>query len=410
MGKNKTKSYSILIRQAALFFTAFLVITTNLYSVELKGRLSSELYFNEINDTSHVSIYERLRADLNLYRNTDSRTIGFHTYLRWKSDLTNKLSNDPQTYIYDGYLKLSNYPQGTEIRIGRQFVYSPIGSALLDGLKIKYRIRKSATIELYGGSAVTSVDPEKVQSISDFGVYGGRLSFRFGSTRLGISSLLRQSEGDISSFRFGIDGRYSKNKLNLYSRIALNAYNMRLADLLLRGSYRFAEYYLSAEFRWREPSVNSSSLFALIEFKRYRELRFEAHRNIWKQIRLISSLNLNLYENDNSVGLKFGLASGNWSLAWQRKSGYGGENNGLVGFGLVKLHYNWELYVSASLNRYKIQEMQVELSDAYTTTLGIQTKFGKDITTRLEVQYLRNAVQSDDTRAFFRITKGFAFK
>lgn len=391
----------------AIMFSAFVGPAA---AVELRGSLSSELYIYEAGDSSHVRPYESLRADFVAWKPDMNRQLSFHTYLKWSTDLSDKLADDPRTYIYDSYFRLTGYPSGSNIYLGRQFVYSAAGSAVIDGLRFKYSISPKFKIDLFGGSEVSGTNPEKIQSLPDYAVTGMRLSYLLRRSHIfGVNWMMRRSDGSTAYHRLGFDLNSGGRSWSMYNRVSYNIANLRLADLLSRISWTNAGWYISGEFNWREPSVPSNTLFTLIEFDRYKQARLEMNRAVWRQMRLITRFNYDFFSEDDSWNVSLGLNGGFWSMSWRHKEGYGGVNNGLVGFANVRVYPTLEFYASANFSRYRIQEMQVDKSDSYMTILGVQKNLGKSTMVRAEGQYLRNAVRNDDTRFYFRVVKGLSF-
>ena len=403
---------SILYR--IIVFTCGIVLTVMLFSqvgaAGLKGRLSSELYVYEDGDKDHVRLYESIRLNFNTSDSPTGPRLSFHSHLRWMTDLADKFDTNPQTFVYASYARLTGLPRGSDIYLGRQFVYSSVGSTLLDGLRIRYRFLRDFEMDLFGGSAVSSAEPDKIQSLSDYAAAGGRLIYKLNSSsRLGLHWMMRRSGGSVSYNRLGLDGKYRSGIWSMYGRFAYNAASLRMGEILIRGTYSPGKYYFSGEFDWREPSVPANSLFSLIDFNRYRQARFEFHRPVYRHIRIVARGNINFYSDENSWSGSLGVTGGTWSLVWRHQSGYGGDNNGVTGFVNIRLTPSMELYANANFNRYRVQDLQEELSDAYVTTGGIQKRFGKEFNVRLEGQYLRNAIKSNDSRFFLRLSKGFSF-
>jgi len=388
-----------------------ILLPSQLYAVELNGQFSSELYIWEGDSDNHIRPYERLRASLMVWRPSLDKNLSFHTYLRWTSDLSDKLPGDPQTYIYDAYLKLKGIPKNSELRLGRQYVYSPVGSALLDGMRVRYRLLKSTELDFFGGSSVTGTDPEEIRSLSDYGTYGGRVTFKPNRVcRLGLNWMLRYDEGSIAYHRVGLDARKQAGRFDLYGKVAYNLEGQRLAEMLGRVVLYTGHWRLSGEFNWREPSVSENSLFSLIDFYCYREIRTEIQRKIYKNFAAVGQFQVDIFEDDDSYLAGFGLRSGAYSLIWVHREGYGGDSDGLKGYGMVRLSRQWELFASADFHRYKIQELQEDRNDNYSAGVGIQKRFTGGWLLKTEGQYLRNAVRSNDFRLFFRISKDFSFK
>ncbi len=385
----------------------FLLLATNISSLELTGAISSQLYIYEENDSSHIRIYERLRSDLNLLRSPNSKSVDFHLYLRYTSDLKNKITSDPQTYIYDAYIKLRNIPQGTDIRFGRQFVYNSVGSGLLDGIRLKGNFLKGGRLDLYAGSQVSHKDPESIQSLSDFGLFGGMINYQYKNLRLGAHWQLRYLDGSIASHLLGTDISLQKSKYSIFSKFVFNMENKRISEILSRVSYNFGNYYLSTEFQWREPSVSSNSIFSIIDFRNYKEIRIELHRRLGKYLRIVSGLDINLYKDENALSGKIGMSSNNWSLIWVHRSGLGRNSNGINGFISINLNRSLKAYYSGRFSRYKVQELQSNLNDSYMSIVGAELRLKKGFSVKSEIQYLRNGISKNDIRFNLNFTKSF---
>ena len=378
-------------------------------AVELKGRLTSDAYIYEEDGESHFRPYERLRADLTAWREADNRSLLFHTYLRWTSDLAHKRATDPQTYVYDTYVKLTGIPEGATFSLGRQFVYTSAGSSLLDGIRSRFQPVRRIQVDIFGGSNVSALDPEKIQPFADFAVIGSRVSFQVKtSSRLGLNWMLRRSEGSTTLHRGAVDGETSITGARLYGRLAYNLADMRVAELLMRASYARSKWIVSGEFDWREPSVSSNSLFSLIDFHRYQVFRLDLQRSVWRQLAAVAQLHLGIFKDDNSWRTAFGLRAGAYSVLWQHQQGYGGQNDAMVGYCNVRLTTQWECFASANMGRYRVQDEQDDRSDAYAANLGVRWRPGMGLIFQAEGQYLRNAVQSRDIRGNLRISKDFS--
>ncbi|NMC44241.1 MAG: hypothetical protein GYA46_10020 [candidate division Zixibacteria bacterium] len=375
----------------------------------LSGQISSECYIIDENDSIHVRPFERLRADLLAWKGVEKQSLTFHTYLRWTGDWSSDKLTDPQTFVYDAYIKLAGVPRGMTFRAGRQFAYNGIGSALVDGLRVQFQRNRRIQIDLFGGSTVAGDDPETIQSPGDFAVIGGRLSGQpYHRLRLGLNWFLRRADGFTAAHRAGVDAETDINRFHLYGRFIYNVAGLRVGGLLLRGSYARPKWYLSGEFDWREPSVSANSIFSLIDFRRYRELRFEAQRTVWRRLAVVGQLHAGLFENDDSWRAGIGVRTDNVSVVWRHKEGYGGENDGLYGFANVRLARQRDCFATANAGRYHVQEEQTDKNDAYSGSLGLLWRSGQGWSARAEGQYLRNAVMKKDLRLLIRVSKDFS--
>lgn len=378
-------------------------------AVGLRGQISSEFYVTDEDDSTHVRPYERLRADLLAWKGTAQQSLTFHTYLRWTGDWSGDKLTDPQTFVYDAYVKLASVPKGMTFRAGRQFAYNSIGSSLVDGLRIQFQRSRRIQVDLFGGSTVATNDPETIQSPGDFAVIGGRLSAHpIKRLRLGLNWFLRRADGFTAAHRAGVDAETDINRCRLYGRFIYNVAGLRVGGLLLRASYTPPKWYLSGEFDWREPSVSTNSIFSLIDFHRYQEIRFEAQRTVWRRLAVVGQLHTGLFDGDDSRRAGIGVRTDNLSIIWRHQEGYGGENDGLYGFANVRLAPQWDCFATANAGRYRVQEEQADRSDAYSGSLGLLWRPGKGWSARAEGQYLRNAVMRKDMRLLVRVGKDFS--
>ncbi|NIO27682.1 MAG: hypothetical protein GTO29_03910 [Candidatus Latescibacteria bacterium] len=378
-------------------------------SYELTGRISSDLYAYQGSNDDHIRPYLRFRANMLAWRAEDGRSLRFHTSLRWTSDFADKLTSDPELFVYDAYAHLSGLPTWTDVYVGRQFVYTGVGSALMDGGRLHFRRAKNLSLNVFGGSSVSSEDPDKVRSLDDDLVLGGHFIARPDrATKLGLSWMLRRRDGDQSFHRVGIDVDRLFGPAEIYGRVSYNAADLRLAEILTRAVYRPGAWYVSGEYGWREPFVASNSIFALIDFKEYRIGRVEARRRVWRQLSVLANVQADLSSDEDAWRTGIGVSTPLVSVSWIHQTGYAGDNDGVSGHVNVRLNDRLDCYASANLFRYRVQQEQVERSDAYASTAGLRWRPGWGVTIVTEGQYLRNAVLKDDSRFLLRISKDFS--
>jgi hypothetical protein len=376
-------------------------------AMELRATLGSEIYAWKENNRHHLRPYETLQANLMAWR-TQGKSLQFHANMRYMTDWRDKTTVDPQANLYDAYVQLTGIPKGSTVTVGRQFAYAGTGSTLLDGMRLRYYSRLRLSFDLFGGSQVSSSRPDKMQSLSDFGILGGGISYSTpNAIRFGLSWLRRQADGQTSYHRLSLYGENTTRQTSLYGRAAYNVADQRLAEILLRGTYSPQHWYLSCEFNSREPSVSSSSIFSIIDFRSYRQIRLEIRRAVWKSVNLTTQMHRTFFQGDDAWRTGVGFSSPNYSLLWMHQSGYGGDNDAVSGFLNFRVSPIWELYMAANISRYRVQTMQTDRNEAYTAMAGVSLRPIRDLEVRVESQYLRNAVERDDLRLRVRVTKSF---
>ncbi|MDH4156208.1 MAG: hypothetical protein OEW00_02890 [candidate division Zixibacteria bacterium] len=377
-------------------------------AVELTGRLTSSLYGWERSGDTYWRSYVGFNSTAKLWRNSQLRSLSLHTNLRWTGDLAASEPGTPQTYIYDLYFRLSGYPAGSAIYAGRQFAYNTLGSSLIDGIRAGFRIVKSVNLDLFGGATVSHETPDKIQSLSQYGLFGSRVEYsRSRWFRLGLNWLARTSNGSVSRHRAGIDVWREIGRGELYSRVSYDLLDLDMAGVLVRVAARPDKWYLSAEFDWRKPSVDGNTVFSMIDADAYKGIRLEVTRALWRDIRVLGQFHRELLKGVDSWRSAFGLRTTHFMVAWHHRDGYGGESDGIQGQASVNFRRNLELYGSAFVSRYLIQPETPDKIDAYSSSAGLLWRPGRAIQVRVEGQYLRHAVDKNDFRIFIGLAKYF---
>lgn len=381
---------------------------TTIWAVTLKGTFTSEWYARTTAGSEHFRPYASLRTQMPLYRGNRGR-VSFKTYLRWTTDVLDAGPDDPQLFVYDAYLRYQAPRRLGELSLGRQFVYSGVGSDLLDGVRLRVGPHRRATLELFVGSSVDRLNPEKVRSLTDFSVLGGRLSCKpIAALPLALSWHRRERDGEVSFHRLGLNGSYSWQQFRIYGRLARNMIDKSLATVQFRTGYRNRPWYFSAEYLFREPSVSGNSVFSLIETHSWRQVRFVGQRSLPHRLNLNSQLQVGLFEDDNTWRFGLGLSSVHWRADWFHQSGRGGDNSNLRGSVNSAPIYGWTCYSSVSLGWYRVQEQQEDRSVAHGIAVGASRRIAGHYALRIEAQRLRNAVQSNDTRLYVRFSRDFS--
>ncbi len=378
-------------------------------AVEWRGRLTSDLYVLDSDSGGHQRPYLGVQSSLVLWRGALVRSLSAQVDARWTTDFSHKRATDPQLYIYDGYLHLTGVPRGTDIALGRQFVYTALGSALVDGVQSSYRPVRQLELRAFAGSSVSGQAPETMRSLAGFGVFGGRIGIMAASSvRLGVTWMLSRSDGRVSSHRLGLDGRKEFRQTDVFSRLAYDVSLQRIAGAMARVGHRPGRWNLSGEYEWRRPSIAGNGLFSLLDAKGYQNLRLNLERRVGGGLAVVSGVHLASFEGANVWRTLLGLRSGDWSIVWQHQDGSDGDNDALRGSLTARLGRHWESYVTANLSRYRIQAEQKDRNDSYASMAGVQWRGAGGFGFRVEGQYLRNAVQRHDYRMRLQVSKDFA--
>ena len=166
---------------------------------------------------------------------------------------------------------------------------------------------------------------------------------------------------------------------DFYGKLSYDLAALRLADILGRAVFYTGPWRFSTEFTWRQPSVRANTLFSMIDFYRYREIRSEIQRRIYKNLSLLAQFQVDIFNEENSYRSGLGVRTGGYSLLWVHQNGYGGDDDGVQGFAMVRLNRNWDLYAGANFNRYRVQELQETRNDNYSANVGMRRIFGQGL-------------------------------
>ncbi|PWB76252.1 hypothetical protein C3F09_00830 [candidate division GN15 bacterium] len=374
---------------------------------KLTGSLSTDWYFLDDGTYSRVQSYNALRASLTI-PSGPSQYLLVRTNLRWRKDLDNSPAAVSQLYVYETYLQSSGLIKHTNIFVGRQFRFSNLGSALIDGGTLQIKLGRRFQFEAFGGSQVLSVKPDEIRSFSDLGMAGVRMSGRINdATYWGVDGLLRRYDGSTSYKAVGLDLAHSRRKLQAYAQATYDLANSRFATLRARISVSPNKWYASGEFVWREPYVRSNSLFSVVAFDRYRLARLGLRRVVHGSLAVDGSANVSFTGTITTLYSTLGVATGNWGLGWRHQKGRGASSDGAYGYANLDLTKQWSVFGNTDLSRYRVQELEESLMDSYAATAGICFRPGRDFTIRAEGQFLRNAINTSDWRLFLRVAKGF---
>jgi len=399
------------IRRGSFCFILFiLVLSAPLSAATFNGRLSSDFYGYTVGDQDHLQSYIGLRAYTRLWSDQSKRELTFHTYSRWTSDMIDKQARDPEFSVYSAFFRLDRIILRTRLQLGRQFAYSAAGSALIDGARATVTPMQNMEVELFGGSSVTRIDPEEVNSFSDEGVLGARVTYLYRNRfKPSLHWFFRKYDGNIDQNRIGCDLSARFDRLQTYGRITYDIERLSLAEYMARAAYSDRSWYIAGEWLSRDPSVPAHSIFSLIDYDRYKQARLELRRKTKASIWLVGNLTVTFFDiEDDAVAIRAGLQSSLFSVGWNHQTGYAGQRDGLYGNVYYKLTRSFTLYSRADLSRYKIQDQVDDRTDAYAAVAGLQWRH-ELYEARIEGQYLRNAVASDDTRIRISLSRGFEF-
>lgn len=389
-----------------ILLLSFVATQDEVAAIKFDGYSSTEFYIQTDSMFSHVRAYQNLYSDITFKQ---AKRVTFHSNIRYVTDFKDKLSSDPQLFIRSAYFDLKNKSNKFNLSIGRQFVYSGSGSALIDGGQITLSDVSDFKISFFGGAEVDRLDPETIQKFKDFAVLGSRISRNVTNQfRIGLNWFFKNDQSQTAQHKIGYDIDYHKSQFNLFNRINMNVLHRRLAEIRTRVAYTISDWRLRAEYLYREPSVSYNSFFSLVKFYNVKRLMVSGTRKISNFFSISSSYYLGLFEQNNSNVFSIGVRIKQLNLNYNHKSGYGGDSNGLNGSYYFVLPKQLTALIRFNISSYQIQEQEIENHNNHALSLSLKKSFLKNWQVSTEWQYLKNVVNSSDNRFLLRVSKSFS--
>lgn len=402
-------NHGLVLRSSLKSIAAFLVVCivafSNVHAVEFSGTVSNDWYV--LDDSGEVLIrpFIGLRSTVRLMQTNTGGSLSLHGNGRWRSELGNSGQTITETRIYSGYLQYSGQGVFSEFSLGRQFVYNPAGSAVLDGLNIRIRPMRSLRIRVFGGSATNGLALDKSYSLSDNLLTGASLYYDTQkSATLGLHWWYRKREGRAVSNSISTDFFYRFRQTDWQAVTVYDIISATLTKMRLRGTYRDSRWYGSIEYTNRAPSISINSIFSIIEYYRINELRLTAERAVYRRIRLTGQVFVGKINDEYSNVFSFGFSGPHFRILWRHYQGFGTSDNGIVAHANASVNRRLLVFITANLSRYRVQEEQDGRNDNMAVMSGMDWRL-TFVRIRLEGQYLRNAVKDEDWRFLLRLSK-----
>ena len=161
--------------------------------------------------------------------------------------------NNPEGYLFDGYVQYADPDHGLDAKLGRQHIFAGIVNESVDGLGFKTRAGAYASVLAYGGYPVGYEDQNGRKGDS---IFGGRLAFgRFFPGEAGVSYKSLRDDNMVIDHAVGADF-----SLFLSDRVAFTG---------------LSSWNLETE-AWGEHSYTAELFFSQVSLKaRYQRFRFE---------------------------------------------------------------------------------------------------------------------------------------
>lgn len=341
-----------------LLYTAVLSVPLSAASAgaaEVHGRSSTQaIWFNDIfTNQKETDIAEYLQLGIT---NIDKAgKFSIYGYGRGTQDLNNGQGLKGRLYyLYGDYRDLFNK---VDIRVGRQFVNSAAGDAIIDGGKIDLKNVGPVAFTVLGGRNVIFGLNGELSNGGDavFGVAGDLVGFKGTDLEMGyFAKWTENTDGPVRETLGASFKQYLFNNLKLYSNARYDLYGEVFSEVLAGVKYfPVANLVLTGEWFQSYPTFDADSIFAVFAVSRYQEGVFRADYNISDKIGLNLGYSRQDYGLDGTAnvyeaGLRLRpIETLLLNLSYDRRQGFNGALDG--GIADVTFDATKELQLAAGL-------------------------------------------------------------
>ena len=409
------------MRILGLLSSLLLLLVSELSAQTFSGRLTSSVYSFE-RQTSGVAATRQFRGYQTAALDISGRGhLSFHTYVRGTHDFATAAPEDPRLKIFSAYLRLHRLPGGTNIRLGRQYIFAGVGQGAIDGLAATVKVSPRVTLSGHAGTLAPYGKGQQFIGWQEGHMLGGAVSLHLTPTttfrasfarrnreafavdpqgnRRRVNSLQRQLLGfdlyGAVTRRLGYYGRLDLDLAGLSSAAAGDNVRVKRSELQLRYDSP-GHFSVTAEHLFRRPVISANSFFI-----NFRELVRSNHETgILGEYRFLHNLSGNVryavvkYHRDTTHRLNVGLQYAEMYLGYVKRLGYGGERDGIVGDAYLPVTETLRLRAGADFSTLRLIEDAPQENRIFATYAGLHYRPHKQWTLDLEVQELRQTIRN----------------
>lgn len=267
-------------------------------AASVSGRSSTVLeWFDTANEDTAVPAFQYLQLNV---KDLGAPGYSVYTYGRLGYDLADELSSNSKyadSRLYLAYLEKKSFlTNDLDFRLGRQFLSTTAGAAVMDGLRLDYRLMDNYKLTLFGGGDVTYYEGYSAKDL----VLGAEftVSDRFiKNLDLGISYVAKVDGGRLAMELIGFDIEYNYNSLLfLYSETQYDYLSDRVSYFLAGVNiYASPQWSGRLEYLYSLPVFSSTSIYSVFAVDEYEEIMGEVTYNIGNGWRTFGRLTYEMY-------------------------------------------------------------------------------------------------------------------
>lgn len=377
----------------------------------VSGNLFTEFYSYRVRlpeDESQIRSQQGLRLDIK-----DALTPGLSFYVRGRiaSDISNKLTNDPEFRVYGAYLQYTCKRKIASFRAGRQFLYEGLSSLTMDGIRIRFGHRRWLSLVGFVGTTPgpSFFNYDEINEWKDANAWGGRLQIGASSNlKLNFSYLERGFQDNLDSRLAGLDVRFKRHQFLTELRLDYDMLLERMKLFSIRPRYKLiAGHSVRLEYTYRKPSFGQSNIFSVFKSRPYHQVRLNPAYRIRPAVYALGSISYTKYNDDNHMNTRLGVSYKGQSAGVVFADGYGGARLGVYGFVNRQMNSHTVLYARADMYNYKLDSDQGNSNSSFSTTIGGKYEIFTGLDARAEMQILSNIQYEYDTRFYIKAAYSF---
>jgi hypothetical protein len=310
------------------------------WSAEIHGRSSTQFtWFTDIfTEKKQAEFGESL--SLSISKLDKDNKLTFQGYGRMTQDIRNGEGlNGRLYYLYGDY---SNLFDKVDIRVGRQFVNSAAGTALIDGGKIDLKNVGPVAFSIMGGRNVFFNLDGEATSYRDFAFGASAYLNGFRNTDAEISYFMKLDNDGVARDQVGASFKqYLFNSLKVYGNTRLDIPSETFSEVLAGVKYYpRADLVLTAEWYQSYPIFDATSIYSVFAVSRYQEGVFRADYTINDKISVNAGYSRQDFEGADADVIELGcrirpIEHLMVTLNYDHRNGYGGDLNG----GIAEIAY-----------------------------------------------------------------------
>jgi hypothetical protein len=408
-----------------ILFALAVLCSSGLDATSTSGRFTTALYsferaFQDTATTGSLRAYQTGR--LKLTRLASRPELSFQTYGRLSHDFQDDRLSDPAYRLYHAYFRWKDERDRFRVTVGRQTIFAGVGVGRLDGARLRLSSGSRIRVDVYGGALVYG-GREGVRAPNRASMVGGHVLLTdIGGATVG-ASLFRRSRkvdpydrstrisdwptgseilaGEVEQQMIGLDLSRNLGRAEVKLRWDLSTPH-GLETRRIEGDvrYRKAGWTVSGTFLHRTPYVDQNSIFAVFTQSSNREVAFRASRRVNRHFGVYSELSRVAYDGADGFRANLGIRVLNGTIGYTRRSGFGGEADGVNGMIRYRLGPSMASTASVGWTRFRTYSGTDVRSRVFSSTLGFTYRPARHLSVSLQGQSLSQELRQTSTSSF----------